>query len=80
MRIHLCNICSVNMKVPADLCVSCAYESERKQRQALEEHLNELLALSEGFTRQLRTAVENVRRGNVDPTLSSAVLQLPEAT
>ena len=45
---------------------------------ALELHLNELLALSEGFTKQLKEAVSNVRKGNIDPTLSSAVLQLPE--
>ena len=79
MRIQLCPSCTANFKVPADLCVSCAYADERSKRVALESQLDELLALSEGFTKQLRHAVEVIRRtGNVDSSLSSAVLRLPE--
>ena len=78
MRIQLCPSCSVNPKLPSDTCSSCAYEDERRKRIELEGHLNELLALSEGFTKQLKDAVENVSKGNVNPTLSSAVLRLPE--
>ncbi len=77
VRIQLCPSCTANFKVPGDLCVSCAYEDERKKRVALESQLDELLALNEGFTRQLRHAVETIKStGNVNPTLSSA-LQLP---
>ena len=60
--------------MPGDMCVSCAYEEERKKRVALESQLDELLALNEGFTKQLRHAVENIKNtGNVNPALSSAL-------
>ena len=76
MRLQLCPSCTANFKVPADLCVSCAYEDERKKRVALESQLDELLALNEGFTRQLRHAVEKIKQtGTIDPVLSSALLQ-----
>lgn len=78
MKFNVCPSCTANFKVPAEICCSCAYEGERVKRIALENQLDELLALNKGFTKQLEHAVEAIKRtGSVNPVLSSA-LQLPE--
>lgn len=80
MLIQFCDMCKVSSKFPSDVCLSCAYADERRRRISLETQLMEFLNLTEGISKQARTAVENIQRGgNIDPTLSSAVLQLPEA-
>ena len=67
MRFQVCDICKVSPKLPDDICISCAFDSEHSRRIILEKHLFQLLDLTRGIVNQVEAAVAMVQHGQIDP-------------